>query len=69
MSATTLMIAQAPGLGGDMIWPLVILAFVLMVMGMLVLLAKRYKRCPSNRVLVIYGKTGKNRAACAGGFG
>jgi flotillin len=34
----------------------------LLVVGMffcfVVLLAKQYKRCPSNRVLVIYGKTG-----------
>lgn len=28
----------------------------LVVFGMIVLISKRYKRCPSNRVLVIYGK-------------
>jgi len=27
-----------------------------------ILLVKRYKRCPSNRVLVIYGKAGKDKA-------
>jgi len=39
---------------------------ILAVMGLfslLVLLLKQYKRCPSNRVLVIYGKTRKGQAA------
>ena len=30
-------------------------------------LAKRYKRCPSNRILVIYGKTGSGAARCVHG--
>ncbi|MEC7582773.1 MAG: SPFH domain-containing protein [Planctomycetota bacterium] len=49
--------------GADAALALTIIATVLVVMGMVILLAKRYKRCPSNRVLVIYGRTGKTRAA------
>jgi flotillin len=45
--------------------PLVIAALVstFMMFGLLVVVARQYKRCPSNRVLVIYGRTGQNRAA------
>jgi flotillin len=39
------------------------LAIVLIVSGLVVALARRYKRCPSNRVLVIYGRTGKGQVA------
>ena len=35
------------------------LAVVLIFFMFVVLLIKQFKRCPSNRVLVIYGKTGK----------
>ena len=33
-------------------------ALALLLLGTLIFVAKRYKRCPSNRVLVIYGKVG-----------
>src|SRR5687768_16427456 len=49
---------------GDIPWPLVgAVVAAVVVFGMLMFVAKRYKRCPSNRVLVIYGKTGKGSAA------
>lgn len=50
-------------------WPLVAaVAAAIVVFGMLMFVAKRYKRCPSNRVLVIYGKTaGGNAAKCVHG--
>ena len=38
---------------------LVVIAFL----GFVLLLIKQYKRCPSNRVLVIYGRTSKGGAA------
>jgi flotillin len=38
-------------------------AGVLVVFGTLAWIASRYRRCPSNRVLVIYGKTGGERAS------
>ena len=40
----------------------VVILGVLLV-GFLLLMASRYKRCPSNRVLVIYGKTGGGNVA------
>ena len=50
-----------------------LVGFVLALMlgvGVLVLLmgfARRYKRCPSNKILVIYGKTGSGVARCIHG--
>ena len=35
----------------------------LVLFSMVILLAKRYKRCPSNRVLVIFGKSGRAHEA------
>jgi flotillin len=35
--------------------------------GVVALLAKQFKRCPSNRILVIYGKTGDEAAKCIHG--
>ncbi len=44
--------------------PGVILAFILalIVIALFLTLVGRYKRCPSNKILVIYGKTGKGAA-------
>ncbi len=42
-----------------------ILAFV--VIGIIIAFANRYKRCPSNKILVIYGKTGSGAARCVHG--
>lgn len=44
-------------------------AVVLIFFGMLVVLVRRYKRCPSNRILVVYGrsKTGKVAKTMHGG--
>ncbi len=43
---------------GGILVTIVVFAFMFIV-----LLAKQYKRCPSNRVLVIFGRTGKGKAA------
>jgi flotillin len=42
---------------------LIALAVGLTLLSTLIMLIKRYKRCPSNRILVIYGKTGRGNAA------
>ncbi|NLG26303.1 MAG: flotillin family protein, partial [Chloroflexi bacterium] len=44
--------------------PGVILAFILalIVIALFLTLVGRYKRCPSNKILVIFGKTGKGAA-------
>lgn len=39
-------------------WVMLALVVLVLFAGFVLLLAKRYKRCPSNRVLVIYGKVG-----------
>jgi flotillin len=45
-------------------WPFISAAVAGVVLfSFVILLAQRYKRCPSNRVLVIYGKTGGGNAA------
>lgn len=47
-----------------------VVAVVLIALGFLIFLAKRYKRCPSNRILVVYGKVGGSQSAkCLHGGG
>jgi flotillin len=49
---------------------LLVVAAVVIFISFAMVLATRYKRCPSNRVLVIYGKTGVGRSAkCVHGGG
>jgi flotillin len=51
-------------------WAIVIIAFVLLVTMTLVFLASRYKRCPSDKILVIFGKVGGGQSAdCIHGGG
>jgi flotillin len=58
------LLAETQSLSNDIPWPVVAaLAAGLVAFGLLMLVVKRYKRCPSNRVLVIYGKTGGGNAA------
>ena len=45
------------------LWVIVAVVLVMILFSLLVFVAKRYKRCPSNKVLVVYGKTGGERAA------
>jgi flotillin len=65
--AIQVLIAQTSSGGtgfGEIPWPLVAaVAAGVVVFGLFLLLVKRYKRCPSNRVLVIYGKTSGGTAA------
>ncbi len=65
-----ILLAQARSpLENDIPWPLVTaVAAGAVLFGLLLLLVKRYKRCPSNRVLVIFGRTkGGNAARCVHG--
>ena len=49
---------------------LLIVAAVLILFGFLIFLVKRYRRCPSNRILVIYGKVRQGESAkCLHGGG
>jgi flotillin len=56
--------------GVPLMWFGLIGSVALLFLFFLVFIVKQYKRCPSNRVLVIYGKVGANRAAqCLHGGG
>lgn len=46
---------------------LLLFGLVGLVVMMLVFFVSRYKRCPSDRILVIYGKTGSGSAKCLAG--
>jgi flotillin len=40
-----------------------IVAFVILIFFTLVFVSSRYKRCPSDKILVIYGKVQKGRSS------
>lgn len=42
---------------------LMVIAAVVILAGFALMIATRYKRCPSNRILVIYGKTGAGQSS------
>ncbi|MBO4372967.1 MAG: flotillin family protein, partial [Bacteroidales bacterium] len=46
---------------GDAVFTLVFIAFVVSLI-LIVWFVKRYKRCPSDKILVVYGKVGKGSA-------
>ncbi len=51
-------------------WILPIAAFLVLVVSTIIFLASRYKRCPSDKILVVYGKVGKGQSAnCIHGGG
>lgn len=47
------------GIGG----PMLLLFIALFILVTLIVLIKRYKRCPSDRILVVYGKVGGGQSA------
>jgi flotillin len=60
----------AAGLADNPAILLMIVAGVLILFGFVIFLAKRYKRCPSNRILVIYGKVRQGESSkCLHGGG
>ncbi|MBX3386414.1 MAG: hypothetical protein KF768_07575 [Phycisphaeraceae bacterium] len=66
---TTLLLAQSNS-GNALMYLGFIFGALLLILFFGLLIASRYKRCPSNRVLVIYGKVGKERASkCMHGGG
>ena len=51
-------------------WPVVITSFVALCFFTFIFLATRYKKCPSDKILVIYGKVANNRSSrCMHGGG
>jgi len=52
------------------LWIFVIAGLVVVFFGSLFYLASRYRRCPSDRILVVYGKVGKDQSSkCIHGGG
>ncbi len=52
------------------LYVLAIVAFVFLLLSTIMFLASRYKRCPSDKILVIYGKVGAGQSArCIHGGG
>ena len=43
------------------IWIILAVMLVVVALGLVIFVFSRYRRCPSNKILVIYGKTGKRR--------
>lgn len=50
-------------------WILFVVAFISLFLSTLIFLASRYKRCPSDAILVVYGKVGDMTARCIHGGG
>ena len=70
MFTNSLLLAQQFGTDGDgglvgaaTVIGIMILFAAIIFFSFIILLVKQYKRCPSNRVLVIYGRTGKGQAS------
>jgi len=61
---TSLFTPTLAQLGGfSFIWIILGVVVVALLFAVFIFVANRYKRCPSNKVLVVYGKTGGQRAA------
>ncbi len=56
---TNLFLASTSGAGQNLLMLLCVIA--LLVLTSLIVIATRYKRCPSDKVMVIYGKVGSNK--------
>lgn len=48
---------------------IIIVVLVIVLFVTITALISRYKRCPSDKILVIYGKTGGTSAKCVHGGG
>jgi flotillin len=68
--ASTLAQASSSLLTGPALWLVVVGAVLLLLVFIALLVVRQYRRCPSNRVLVISGKVGTDKAArCLHGGG
>lgn len=47
--------------------PILLVLVALFIFSLLAFVISRYKRCPSDKILVIYGKTGRGSAKCVAG--
>ena len=44
-------------------WMLALIAFVMLIFFTIAFMASRYKRCPSDKILVIYGRVERGRSS------
>jgi flotillin len=65
-STQPMLLAQANGGGVSPGWILTIILGVV-AFGVVMFFFSRYRRCPSNKILIIYGKTGAGAAKCVHG--
>jgi len=63
MTAILFAVPQESLLGESVPWALTALAVVLVFFTLVVAFARRYKRCPSNRILVIYGRSSQGKVS------
>jgi len=57
-------------MGSTILWIIAIGALVILLFSTVLFLAGRYKRCPSDKILVIYGKVDEGRSSrCMHGGG
>lgn len=63
MTPVTLLSQSSPAEAANMWFVFAALAVGVVLFSFILLIVNRYKRCPSNRVMVIYGKTGGGNAA------
>ena len=64
MNIPELLLAQIDGGGGGNDFALILIISLAVVgLGMLIFFFSRYQKCPSDRILVIYGKTGKGQSS------
>ena len=61
MNATTLLSQSAAGVDTTMI--ILLITILVVGLGMLIFFFSRYQKCPSDRILVIYGKTGPRQSS------
>ena len=61
MSATTLLSQSAAGVDTPMI--ILLITILVVGLGMLIFFFSRYQKCPSDRILVIYSKTGAGKSS------
>ena len=65
MNAITLLsqMSRSAAGGGQSFSIILIISFLVVGIGMLVFFFSRYQKCPSDRILVIYGKTGPRQSS------
>ncbi|MGD9790497.1 MAG: flotillin family protein [Phycisphaerales bacterium] len=61
----------APGAGDSVLWTLgIVVAALFLLLFFTILITRYYRRCPSNRILVIYGRVGRDKSSkCLHGGG